>query len=64
MSFLDEAIKKNKAMLEMFNRADKGERPVCPKCKIGGIISINSALYMCDSSDCGYYIFVRKVRKR
>ena len=42
-----------KDRLEMFQKADKGEKPVCPKCGVGHIISMcNRRVYQCDNESC------------
>ncbi len=42
--------------IELFRKAGRGEKPLCPKCGEGHIISLcNGRIYKCDNKNCNNY---------
>ena len=54
-----EQIMKVGQKLDLMRKADRDEKPICPICKEGHIISLcNSRIYKCDNKNCDYWISV------
>ena len=59
------AIDVLKKRYAMFSAADRGEQPICPKCRSGHIVSsCNGRIYKCDNNNCGIYWSIYKADRQ
>lgn len=62
MISLDEEMQIIESRFKMFEKARKGEKPICPKCRRGHIICDGDLFFYCDNARCNVKITVEPSR--